>query len=313
MMNASPKYFFLLFLVLMGCGPDETKKSTYTDTPESGEIHISVDESFRPVMERQIDMYQQSFPDAKIHATYKSEAECLRDFFFDSATRMVIVGRGLTRKESIAMRDSIGYLPGDQEIATDAVVLLLHRDNPDTLFTKSSLRSALLGKGSGQKKTYVFDGLNATSTVRYIKDSILKGADFDTTVVRATKNSNAVMDYVAEHPDAVGILGISWIGNPEETEQRKRMQAFKLAYVQCEICQDKPFVMPIQASMLTRRYPLLRPLHYLIKENHAGLGSGFTAFLKYERGQLIFRRAYLSPVMDFEIRSAQINTNNPNK
>jgi phosphate transport system substrate-binding protein len=301
-----------LVVFIIAC-TDQKNKSVYSDTPESGEIHISVDESFRPVMERQIDMYQQSFPNARIQAVYKSEAECLRDFFFDSSTRLVIVGRGLTRRESIAMRDSIGYLPGDQEIATDAVVLLLHRNNPDTLFTKSGLRDALMGKGSGKKKTYVFDGLNATSTVRYIKDSILKGADFDTTVVRATKNSNAVMDYVAQHPDAVGVLGISWIGNPEDPEQIKRMQAFKLAYVQCEVCQDKPFVKPMQASMQTRRYPLLRPMHYLIKENHAGLGSGFTSFLKYERGQLIFRRAYLNPVMDFEIRSAQINTKIPNK
>jgi phosphate transport system substrate-binding protein len=299
--------------VLVACGSEESVNQRFTDTPESGEILISVDESFRPVMEQQIAMYQQSFPNARIQATYKSEAECLRDFFFDSSTRMVIVGRGLSRFEAIKMRDSLGYLPGDQEIATDAVVLLLNRDNPDTLYTKTSLREALSGKSTTRKKTYVFDGLNATSTVRYIKDSILLGADFDSSVVRAVKNSNGVMDYVANHPDAVGVLGISWVGNPEDPNQQKRMQAFKLAYVRCDVCQDKPYVKPMQASMLTRRYPLIRPMHYLIKENHTGLGSGFTSFLKYERGQLIFRRAYLSPVMDFEIRSVQLNTNIPNK
>lgn len=313
MMNVHWKCLPFLLLVLMACGSDESKKSSFSDTPESGEIHISVDESFRPVMEQQIEMYEQSFPNTRIHATYKSEAECMRDFFFDSTTRLVVVGKGLNRAEAIAMRDSIGYLPGDQEIATDAVVLLLHRDNPDTLYTKMSLREGLLGKPMFREKTFVFDGLNATSTVRYIKDSILLGADFDSTVVRAAKNSTGVMDYVASHPDAIGVLGISWIGNPEDPDQQKRMQAFKLAYVQCEVCQDKPFVKPMQASMLTRRYPLLRPMHYLIKENHSGLGSGFTAFLKYERGQLIFRRAYLSPVMDFEIRSVQLNTKIPNK
>ena len=41
---------------------------------------------------------------------------------------------------------------------------------------------------------------------------------------------------------------------------------------------------------------------------YKGLGSGFVNFLIYERGQLIFRRAYLWPAkMSFEIRTAGIN------
>jgi phosphate transport system substrate-binding protein len=70
---------------------------------------------------------------------------------------------------------------------------------------------------------------------------------------------------------------------------------------------DSPYVKPTQAGILTRRYPLVRGLYYILKENYNGLGSGFASFLKYERGQLIFRRAYLAPVMDFEIRSVRIN------
>jgi len=48
-------------------------------------------------------------------------------------------------------------------------------------------------------------------------------------------------------------------------------------------------------------------LYYVIKENYFGLGSGFANFMKYERGQLIFRRSYLGPVMDFDIRRVKIN------
>jgi phosphate transport system substrate-binding protein len=308
------KRFFIIysigFMMLFACNDNKSVTSEKKDSPELGEIFISVDESFRPVIEQQIKMYQQSYPNTKIHAQYKSESDCMRDFFFDTTNRLVIVGKGLERKESIFLRDSLGYLPGDQEIATDAVVLLLHRDNPDSMYTKAGLRDALNGK-SIRKKTFVFDGLNATSTVRYIRDSILLGKNYDSSIVRATRSSAEVMDYVSSHPEAIGVLGISWVGNPEDSEQQQKMQNLKLAYVQCEVCEGKPFVKPMQASTLTRRYPLLRPMHYLIKENYKGLGSGFTAFLKYERGQLIFRRAYLSPVMDFEIRNVQINSQIP--
>jgi phosphate transport system substrate-binding protein len=63
----------------------------------------------------------------------------------------------------------------------------------------------------------------------------------------------------------------------------------------------------MQESMITRRYPLTRGVYYVIKENYEGLGTGFVSFLKYERGQLIFKRAYLGPIMDFELRNVQIN------
>jgi phosphate transport system substrate-binding protein len=59
---------------------------------------------------------------------------------------------------------------------------------------------------------------------------------------------------------------------------------------------------------MTKRYPLIRGLYYILKENYSGLGSGFLNFLQYERGQLIFRRAYLGPSkIGFGIRNVKIN------
>jgi phosphate transport system substrate-binding protein len=49
-------------------------------------------------------------------------------------------------------------------------------------------------------------------------------------------------------------------------------------------------------------------LYYILKENYDGLGSGFANFMEYEKGQLIFRRAYLGPAkINFTIRSATTN------
>jgi phosphate transport system substrate-binding protein len=66
--------------------------------------------------------------------------------------------------------------------------------------------------------------------------------------------------------------------------------------------------MPYQANIMRKRYPLVRGLYYILKENYDGLGSGFSNFMIYEKGQLIFRRAYLGPAkMNFTIRSASTN------
>ena len=86
------------------------------------------------------------------------------------------------------------------------------------------------------------------------------------------------------------------------------LKKVKIASVQCEYCPGKPFTKPYQANIMLKRYPLVRGLYYILKENYDGLGGAFANFLIYEKGQLIFRRAYLGPAkMNFSIRSATIN------
>jgi phosphate transport system substrate-binding protein len=298
-------WLFILCIGLIQCNTKKTEQ--VTDTLTSGTIHISVDESFKPIMDEQVKVFEGSNPGAKIIAHYKSEAACLQDIFNDSITKMVIVTRGLTRKEEKYFKESLHYFPRWDELATDAIAIVVNKNSTDTIFTLQRLQLQLAGL-KGKKQQIIFDGLNATSTVRFAIDSILKGAKFDTGVVRAVKNSQAVLDYVAANDNAIGMVGISWIGNPEDTAQVKMLQKVKMVYVKCEYCSDSPFVKPTQYGIMTKRYPLIRGLYFILKENYSGLGSGFLNFLQYERGQLIFRRAYLGPSkMGFGIRNVQIN------
>lgn len=306
--------FFLIVTVLLFAGCSDKKKDMHSpdDTPLKGTIYISVDESFKPVIEEQISVYERSFPGTHIMASYKTEADCLKDFFRDTLNRLVIVTRGLNRKEEEYMIDSLGYNPAWNQVATDAIAVIVNAGSTDTLFDIERLQLQLTGKINRDQKI-VFDGLNATSTVRYISDSILRGNKFDTSVVKAAKSSREVIDYVSNEKNAVGLVGISWIGNPEDTAQVNMLKKVKIAYVECTLCNDTPYVKPMQVSILTRRYPLVRGLYYMLKENYIGLGTGFVNFLKHERGQLIFKRAYLGPVMNFNIRNVRLNETLPKK
>lgn len=302
-------YIISMMVVLASCKPQKDKVPA-ADSHYHGTINISVDESFKPVIEEQIAMYEASYPGTKIIAHYKPEAECLRDLFRDSTNRTIIITRAITEKEEQYLIDSLGYIPGSKLLATDAVAVVVNAASDDTLFTLQRLQDQLTGKINREQKI-VFDGLQATSTVRFINDSVLKGAKFDTSIVKASKTSNEVLDYVASDKNAIGFVGISWIGNPEIQEQVNMLTKVKIAWVQCVVCDSTPFVKPIQASILTRRYPLVRGLYYINKENYDGLGTGFVNFMKNERGQLIFRRAYLGPVMELGIRNLKINTKIP--
>ena len=299
--------FFFISLVIVSCKNQQAKQGGPVDTPSSGTIQISADESFRPVIEEEIKVFEATHPGSKINVAYKPEAECLKDLFKDSATRMVIVTRGLTASEARYFDDTLQYVPSSEKIASDAVAIVVNSKSSDTTFSLQQLQQLLTGVGNNNKKI-VFDGLTATSTIRFVMDSILKGKKFDTSKVQAAKNSGEVLDYVAADENAIGFVGISWIGNPEDTAQVNMLRKVKIAYVKCEACLDSPYVKPTQAGIITRRYPLVRGLYYILKENFSGLGSGLAGFMQYERGQLIFRRAYLQPGrMSFETRNVIVN------
>lgn len=291
-------------LLVSGC---QTNVRTDVDTPTSGTIHISVDESFKPVIDSQIKVYEALYPNAKIIAEYKSEADCFKDFMKDS-TRMIIVTRGLLPNEERYYKDSFSFLPTFTKVANDAIAVIVNKDDTDSMFTMSQIRGILDGS-TGDKQLAVFDGLSGTSTARFATDSILKGNPFDPKKVFAEKSSQDVIDYVAKNRNVLGFVGVSWIGNPEDTSQTSFLTKVKIASIECS-CPERTFVKPYQANIMTKRYPLVRGLYYILKENYNGLGSGFANFLQYEKGQLIFRRAYLGPAkINFNIRTATLNSN----
>ena len=292
-----------LWIFFAGCHEDNR---TDIDTPEKGTIHISVDESFKPVIDSQIKVFEALHPQAKIIAEYKPEAECFKDLLKDS-TRMIIVTRGLTLKEEQYYKATLSFPLKWSKVANDAVAVIVNNEAPDSVFLMSAIRGILDGT-TGDKQVAVFDGLSGTSTVRYAIDSILKGAPFDPKKVFAEKSSQDVINYVSKNKNVIGFVGVSWIGNPEDTSQLSFLTKIKIASLQCN-CPEKTFVKPYQANIMTKRYPLVRGLYYILKENYNGLGSGFANFLEYEKGQLIFRRAYLGPAkINFSIRTATLNS-----
>ena len=294
----------LLVIVFTGCGSPGPVKYR-NDSLTSGTIHISVDESFRPVIDSQIQVFESQNPGAKIIAEYKSEAACFRDLQADS-TRMIIVTRGLSHEEEMYFKDTLTYIPRFGRIAYDAIAAIVNTKSKDSVFSMADIRSLLKGT-SGYKLKVVLDGTSATSTVRYMMDSVLRGQPLDKSVT-AAKSSEELVSFVANNEDAIGFVGVEWVGNHEDSTQLSFMNRIKIASVQCTGCAAETYVKPYQANIAMKRYPMVRGLYYILKEGYDGLGSGFVNFLDYEKGQLIFRRAYLVPAkMSFEIRSTEIN------
>lgn len=294
----------ILNVFFISCKSKTEKEKTLKDTPWRGSISISADESFKPVIDEMVKVYESNRPKTKINVFYKPEAECFKDFFVDSI-RMIIATRRYNEEEKELMSDSLNVAPSSLVVARDAIAVIVNPSAGDSLFTLKDLKEILTGKFK-KKLIPVFDGVKATSTVRFIIDSLLKG-DSLTSDAMAARSSTGVIDYIAKTPGAIGFIGISWIGNHEDPNQLSYLKEVRMAGIESHYFPGQ-YVKAYQENIYSKNYPLVRDLVYTLKENYQGLGFGFATFMSGEIGQLIFRRAYLVPqiLRNFGIRPANI-------
>jgi phosphate transport system substrate-binding protein len=286
-----------LLLIISSC--TNSSKQAVTDTPSEGTIHISVEQSFKPFIDEQLKVFASSYPKANIIVHYKSEIECMKDLVEDS-TRMVLVTRGLDKKEQEGFKTQLSFNPTFGILAYNAVAVIVHQQAKDTVFTMKDLQDRLIGKKQG---TVVMDGTNLTGIVRFLKDSLAKNNTLGKNVMAAA-GSQAVIEYVAAHPEAIGFVGMNWIGDTYDQKQAEYRKKVKTGLVECTLCIEKGyFSHPSPSTISQGQYSLSLPIYFILKENSPGLGSGFLNFMSLERGQLIFRRSFLVPAkMSFKER-----------
>src|SRR5690606_27619197 len=92
------------------------------DTPTSGTIRISVDQTYEPLIEAEIKVFESLYPKAHIIAEYKPEAECFKDLLNDSV-RMVIVTRDFNEQEKQYFKE-LKISPQSMLLAWDALALI---------------------------------------------------------------------------------------------------------------------------------------------------------------------------------------------
>ena len=227
-MRSSVLYGFLIGLGMffVSCDSSDKKEDT-RDTPTKGQINISVDESFRMVIEEQLKVHHSSFPNTTIRISYKSEAACFRDLQSDS-TRMIIVAKGLNETEATFYENKLSFKPQYGILAYDAVVVIVNKESKDSVFTIAQLKDILNGKN---KKMAVMDGKNATSTVRFLQDSVLRGGSFGNNVV-AAENSQKVIEAITNNQNSIGFVGLSWVGDIYDQKQVNALKKIRTALIE---------------------------------------------------------------------------------
>ncbi|MDB5109080.1 MAG: hypothetical protein JWR67_194, partial [Mucilaginibacter sp.] len=163
----------------------------------------------------------------------------------------------------------------------------------DTLITVNELKKML----NGQTKTgtnIVFDNPNS-SLVRYLK-SFSGTQNFKQTNIYSLKNNKEVIRYVSENKNAIGIIGFSWLNDPDK-DYEDEVKKVKVVAIKDENSKTAPneYFTPSQNTLALKQYPLIRGLYVINCTGKRGLGTGFAHFMVSEQGQRIILRSGLLP------------------
>lgn len=301
-----------ILLIFAGCN---RKKITRTDTPSSGVAVLASDGCYGNITQEEIDVFEALNQEAFLLPVYTSEKEAVALLLNDSV-RLAILARDLTEAEKqIIKARNRQLVPRSQKIGVDGIAIIVHKSNPDSLISLETLQKVMTGKAGTWKQlnpssklgdiVVVFDH-PTSSTVSFIRDSVCGSDPPATDRLHARSSNQAVLDYVAQTPNALGVIGVNWISNPHDSTQlsfnsRIRVMAVSRTHPATYAGSYKPY----PAYLYLRSYPLTRDVYLVLTDLRGTLLSGFAHFVGSDRGQRIILKSGLVPATK-PIRTVQL-------
>ena len=291
-------------------------KSSRTDTYSSGPISFASDESFSPIIDEQIQVFESIYRDAHLTPIYTNELDAVNMLMTDSI-QLAITSRNFTKKEFENLK-ARNYLPVAIPLAYDGLSLIINRANTDSCISIKNIKRVL----SGQAKTWgdivpgskrgdilvVFDN-KKSSTVHFCVDSLLDGKPINSPNIVAANTSKEVIDFVEKTPNAIGIIGSNWLNDKRDTTNttfKKNITVMSVSKFDTATYMNS--WKPYQAYLLDGRYPLVRTIYALLNDPIHGLPWGFAHFIEQPKGQLIIFKSGLLPMRgDITVRSVRVN------
>lgn len=296
----------MLFLFgLAGCD-----QGTRTSTTK-GAVRVECDESLEPVMQLQAEDFQRTYTEASVTLRFVGAREAIADFSIDSV-RVIVSARPFNTEELDFMKAAkIEYQ--EFKVALDAIAVIGHKNNTLKQLRLSELDSIFSGamtRWPVKSRNNIIDPVIAdvnSSINETFQGTVLQGKPFALTAMRMP-TSEKLIEYVRSIGNAIGIVGLSWLKGHEQ-----HLTVFSLASANTHSDSAQPsgkYYSPEQAYVLTKEYPIIRPVYMYTREVRRDVGLGFISYVSSAQGQKIFLNNGLvpatMPVRLVELSSQQV-------
>ncbi len=296
-------------IMAVSCGKkNEQKPSTLAK--------IACDESFENIMEQEIDVYEYIYPKEDVLAYYVPENAAIDSIMAMGGVKAAVITRPLTDQEVSFLRSNKKVVH-QQRIAVDALALIVNPANPVEILSRKDIAEILSGEVTRWDQVepcklgdidVIFDH-QGSSTVKYMRDSILNGKPFGPNV-SAVKTNPDVFKAVAENKNAMGIIGVSWVASDmsgkDKTVEELAQAVEKSDTTTMDFNSDVKVLKvrgndvvqaykPYQAYIFDGSYPLYRSVYMVTTSPGGTVTHRFYSFVTGFQGQKMIQMTGILP------------------
>lgn len=278
-----------------------SEKQISKETATRGDIKIAVDEAYELLMDAEIKVFESLYKYANITPINASEDSVLKLFMADSV-RLMITSRKLTQNEEDYLKQNL-IIPRTTHIAWDALAFVVNSENTNSKIRYNEIKDIFDGKITNWKQInptstlgkiqLVFDN-QGSSNVRTImnKLSITSLPEYS----YSAGSNPKVIDFVEKNRNAIGIISVNWISDPDDSITHDFLSRVKVVAVTPEFYSEgSDFFTPHPGYIADKSYPFTREVYAISRESITGLGRGFIQFVAGDSGQRIVLKMGMLP------------------
>lgn len=292
------RHFYTLFTLLavsvlvvsfVACKRNSAKEDAteIKETPVSGRADVLVEESIFPIVEDVRDVFEFEYSNISLNLIKKSENEIL-DLIYKDSLRIAVLPRKL---DSVEVSHFAGkVVPKMTHFASDAVVFVAHKKFKDSILDYEKLVHNLKASDATNETLLIFDNVNSSVSEQFRKATGVR--DLSSDHVFFLPSTTDVVEYVQKNTQAVGVIGLNWLVQPNQAIQSK-LDDLKVLAVKNP--KDGKFYKPSQNNIAEGTYPIIRELYVLDFQGKSGLGMGFASYIAGYKGQRIVLKSGLVP------------------
>jgi phosphate transport system substrate-binding protein len=258
-----------------------TPAGTYTVQQIAGKLRVTGSTTLLPIAQAAADAYMAKNLKADVQVSGGG-----------SGVGVQAIGEGTTdigmSSREISDAEKAKYpnlVPTD--VATDAVVVIVHPSNPVSALTLDQVRGLYNGTfqgwntvGGSLSYPVIIGRDSASGTRVYFSEAVMKNEKYRSDM-REMNSNGAVKQTVAQTPAAVGYVGLGFID--------KTVKAVAI------YSNGQP-VTPSIETVLAHQYPISRPLFMITKGQPAGLAKDYIDFILSSDGQKIVEEQGFVPL-----------------
>ena len=267
-------------------------------------------------MEQEIDVYEYIYPKEDVLAYYVPENAAIDSIMAMGGVKAAVITRPLTDQEVSFLRSNKKVVH-QQRIAVDALALIVNPANPVEILSRKDIAEILSGEVTRWDQVepcklgdidVIFDH-QGSSTVKYMRDSILNGKPFGPNV-SAVKTNPDVFKAVAENKNAMGIIGVSWVASDmsgkDKTVEELAQAVEKSDTTTMDFNSDVKVwkvrgndvvqaYKPYQAYIFDGSYPLYRSVYMVTTSPGGTVTHRFYSFVTGFQGQKMIQMTGILP------------------